>query len=209
MPPLVLASTSPYRKALLERLRLPFRCEPPGVDEAAVKRDIAQPGHVVRALALRKAHAVAERFPDAIVIGSDQCACIDGRVLDKPGSAAAARRQLADLQGREHELLTAVAIVSGSGAVEWTNRHAVAAVRGEQVTEWTDRTLLSMRSLTDDELERYVAADEPFDCAGSYRIEGLGIALFERVVTEDQTAIVGLPLLRLCAELRRFGVALP
>ncbi|HEX5051333.1 MAG TPA: nucleoside triphosphate pyrophosphatase [Planctomycetota bacterium] len=191
-PPLVLASTSRYRRELLARLRLPFACDAPGVDEDAVKRSLAAPEAVVRELARQKAQAVATRRPDAIVIGSDQCACLDGLVLDKPGSAPAAIAQLQRLAGREHELLTAVAIVHPGGFIEFT-----------------DRTRLRMRSLTADEIERYVAAEEPFDCAGGYKVEGLGITLFERIDAADQTAIMGLPLLRVCAELRRLGLPLP
>ena len=189
---LVLASTSPYRRQLLERLRVPFTCQAPGVNEAAVKQSLRVPGAIVRELARRKALAVAAHHPDAIVIGSDQCATIDGMILDKPGSAPAAIAQLQRLQGREHELLTAVAL----------------ACRGE-IHEFVDTTRLTMRPVTTAEIERYIAAEQPFDCAGSYKIEGLGIALFERIDGDDQTAIMGLPLLRLCAELRTLGLPLP
>jgi septum formation protein len=135
---------------------------------------------------------VLSRHPDAIVVGSDQVATIDERVLDKPGTEANAREQLQLLRGREHRLLTAVAIAHGI-----------------ELTEFVDTTRLVMRPLADDEIERYLAAERPFDCAGSYKIEGLGIALFERIDSHDQTAIIGLPLLRLAAELRRVGLHLP
>jgi len=189
---LVLASTSPYRRQLLERLRVPFTAASPGVDEAAVKQSLRVPDAVVQELARRKALAAAAHHRDAIVIGSDQCVCLDGDILDKPGGAPAAIAQLQRLQGRAHELLTAVAIAHGGGLVEFL-----------------DRTRLSMRPLTATEIGRYVAAEQPFDCAGSYKIEGLGIALFDRIECDDQTAIVGLPLRRLCAELRKLGVPLP
>jgi len=192
MVPLVLASTSPYRRELLARLRLPFSCEKPGVDEDAAKRTLPDPAAVVAELARQKARAVAVRLPDAIVIGSDQGACLDGTMLDKPGTAANAIAQLTALAGRTHELRTAVAIVHAGGLVEWT-----------------DVTRLTMRALAREEIERYVAAEQPLDCAGSYKIEGLGIALFERIESEDQTAIQGLPLLRLAAELRRLGLCVP
>ncbi|MEO6597778.1 MAG: Maf family protein [Planctomycetota bacterium] len=191
-PQLVLASTSRYRRELLERLRVPFTCQAPGVDEDAVKRTLSTPEAVVRELARQKAQAVAAHHPDAIVIGSDQCACLGNDVLDKPGSAPAAVAQLQRLQGHTHELLTAVAI----------------AHRGKLV-EFIDRTRLVMRSLTTAEIERYVAAEQPVDCAGSYKIEALGIALFERIDGQDQTAIMGLPLLRVCEELRRLGLPVP
>lgn len=192
MPALVLASTSPYRRQLLARLGVPFQCERPGVDEDEVKRTRRPPQEVVVELARRKALAVAARHPEALVIGSDQAATLDGEVLDKPGTAAAAAAQLQRLQGREHRLLTAVAIAHAGGLVEFL-----------------DTTSLAMRPLTPGEIARYVAAEQPLDCAGSYKIEGLGIALFERVHGDDPTAIVGLPLLRLCRELRALGCSLP
>lgn len=188
----VLASTSPYRRQLLERLRLPFTSVSPGVDEAAVKQRLRAAEAVVQELARQKALAVVAHHRDALVIGSDQCVCLDGDILDKPGSAPAAIAQLQRLQGRAHELLTAVAIAHRGGVVEFL-----------------DRTRLRMRPLTAAEIERYVAAEQPLDCAGSYKIEGLGVALFDRIECEDQTAIVGLPLLRLCAELRKLGAPLP
>lgn len=192
MRDLVLASTSVYRRELLARLRLPFLCEAPGVDEAAVKRALPDPAAAVAELARQKARAVAARRPGAIVIGSDQGACLDGTMLDKPGSVAAAEAQLQRLSGRTHELRTAVAIAHPGGLVEWT-----------------DVTRLTMRTLSAAEIERYVMAEQPLDCAGSYKIEGLGIALFERIDGGDQTAIQGLPLLRVAAELRALRLAVP
>lgn len=192
MTPIVLASTSPYRRQLLGRLGLPFTCEAPGIDETAAKDTTSDPMELARTLARQKASAVAGRHPGSMVIGSDQVATIDGEVLDKPGTAPAAVQQLQRLQGRQHTLLTAVAI------------H-----RSGETVDFVDVTRLCMRPLTDSEIERYVAADQPLDCAGSYRIEALGISLFAGIDCEDQTAIVGLPLLRLCAELRQLGVPLP
>jgi septum formation protein len=192
MPPLILASTSPHRRALLERLRVPFTCEPPHVDEDTVKRSEPRADTVVRTLARAKALAVAACHPAAIVIGSDQAAVVDGALLDKPGTAANAIAQLQRLQGREHALLTAVAIAHPRGVVEFVAT-----------------TTLRMRALTVAEIERYVAADRPLDCAGSYKVESLGIALFDAIAGDDHTAIVGLPLLRTCRELRALGVALP
>ncbi|MCA3007275.1 MAG: septum formation protein Maf [Phycisphaerales bacterium] len=192
LPPLVLASTSPYRRELLARLRLPFVCERPGVDEDAVKRALGEPLAIVRDLARAKARAVAARHPGAVVIGGDQGAEVDGALLDKPGDAARATAQLQRLRGREHQLLTAVAVAHPGGLVEWV-----------------ETTRLTMRALGDDAIARYVAAEQPFDCAGSYKIEGLGIGLFDAIAGDDQTAIVGLPLLRLCRELRALGMLLP
>jgi septum formation protein len=192
MLPLVLASTSPYRRDLLARLCVPFTCERPGVDEDLVKRQLAEPLAIVQELARQKARAVAARQPGAIVIGSDQAATIDGVVLDKPGSTANAIAQLGRLQGRAHRLLTAVAIVHPGG-----------------IAEFVDTTTLHMRTLSSAEIERYVHAERPLDCAGSYQIEKLGITLFERIDGGDQTAIIGLPLLRLSHELRALGLSLP
>ncbi|MCR9248333.1 MAG: Maf family protein [bacterium] len=200
MPRLVLASTSPYRRALLERLGLPFEAIAPDVDEAAAKQRLSEPEQIAVTLAREKAlagHAAARAAaPDAsaFVIGSDQVATIDGEVLDKPGDKGRAIAQLERLQGREHRLLTAVAIAHDDPAT---------------TTGFLDVTRLCMRTLTTAEIERYVAADQPFDCAGSYKIERLGITLFAAIDCEDQTAIVGLPLLRLAAELRQLGFALP
>lgn len=192
MRQIVLASTSPYRRQLLARLRLPFTCEPPDVDETAVKRRLREPLAAVQELARQKALAVAARFPAALVIGSDQVATIDGTVLDKPGTAPNAIAQLRLLAGREHRLLTAVAIAHPGGLVAFV-----------------DTTTLRLRHLTDAEIERYVAAESPLDCAGSYKIEGLGITLFDRIDSADQTAIVGLPLLALSGALRGLGLLLP
>lgn len=189
---LVLASTSTYRRRLLERLRVPFACRAPGVDEAPVKAAAATPRAAAIELARRKALAVAAGERDAIVIGSDQCAVLGDELLDKPGDAARAIEQLQRMQGRTHELVTAVAIAHPHGLVEFV-----------------DTTRLTMRPLDRAAIERYVAAEQPFDCAGSYKIEGLGIALFAAIASDDQSAIEGLPLLRVCAELRALGCALP
>ncbi|MBX3462010.1 MAG: septum formation protein Maf [Planctomycetes bacterium] len=192
MAPLLLASTSPYRRALLQRFGLPFEAVAPGVDEDVVKRAGGAPATIVRELARRKAQAVAAGRPGAVVIGSDQAVAVDGAVLDKPGSAAKAVAQLEHLQGRDHELLTAVAIVHPGGVVEFV-----------------DAARLWMRALSREAIARYVAAEQPFDCAGSYKVEGLGITLFERIDGADHTAIEGLPLLRLAHELRGLGFPLP
>ncbi len=192
MPTLVLASTSTYRQQLLARLQVPFRCERPGVDEDAVKRAGGTPLAIVQQLARAKALAVAGRCPDALVVGSDQAAVVDGTILDKPGTVAAAHGQLRRLAGRSHTLLTAVAVAHPHGCVEFV-----------------DTTTLAMRPLHDAEIERYVAKDQPLDCAGSYKIESLGITLFDRIDSGDHTAIVGLPLLALASVLRELGLALP
>lgn len=189
---LILASTSPYRRALLERLGIPFTAIAPVCDEDAVKRAGLPPLVVARRLARQKAQSLSGRHPHAVVIGSDQVLDLEGERLDKPGSAEAAVRQLQRLTGRTHRLITAVAVASPTGWTDWEN-----------VSE------LSMRALPDDVLRRYVAADKPWDCAGSYKLECRGIALFERIDTDDQTAIIGLPLLRLTQILSGLGFEIP
>ena len=191
---LILASTSPYRRELLARLGVPFQCESPGVDEDAAKRAISDPVVLAEHLASAKAQAVAERFPDAVVIGSDQLAAVDGEVLGKPGTAERSVEQLERLAGRTHELVTAVCVLRK---------------RDGRTATHTDRTLLTMRNLAREEFERYVAADRPLDCAGSYKIEAAGIALFSRIETEDFTAITGLPLMAVVRMMREFGVVIP
>ncbi len=188
----ILASTSPYRRALLDRLGIPFRSLAPEVDEDAYKAGGLSPLALAEVLALAKARSLSDARPDSIVIGSDQVASLDDLPLGKPGSVASAEAQLSAMSGRSHELITAVAV-----------RH-----RGETIAH-TDVTTLTMRRLSADEIRRYVEADRPLDCAGSYKLESRGIALFERVVSDDHTAIVGLPLIAVTTILRSLGVRVP
>ena len=186
---IVLASTSAYRAALLDRLGLPFEQAAPGVDESALPAE--EPATLAQRLALAKARAVAATRGDALVIGSDQVAVLDGIVLGKPGTAEAACAQLARASGRAVEFVTALALVdSASGATR-------AAV---------DHTVVRFRALGEAEIARYVLRERPLDCAGSFKSEALGIALFESVETRDPTALVGLPLIALCRLLREAGV---
>lgn len=191
---LVLASTSRYRGELLARLTLPFRSVAPNVDEAPL------PGEAADALAARlaraKALAVATAHPGTLVIGSDQVAALEGAKLGKPGNAARAREQLAASSGREVTFHTAVCLVDARTAPP-REHHAL------------DTTRVVFRRLRDEEIERYVAAEKPLDCAGSFKVEGLGISLFERVENTDPTALIGLPLIALTRLLRDAGVALP
>ncbi len=152
------------------------------------------PRSLAETLALDKAESIARRYPDAIVIGSDQVAEVDGLVLDKPGTVEAAVAQLRSLSGREHRLITSIAVMCSARNVG---------------TQHTNVTTLRMRSLDDDAIRRYVDADRPLDCAGSYKIESRGIALFERIDSADHTAIIGLPLIELTTILGWFGVELP
>ena len=177
-PPIWLASTSRYRRELLGRLGLPFDCEAPGVEETRLPGE--SPQALAQRLALGKARAVAERHPGALVIGSDQVCALGERVFGKPGDAAGARAQLADLSGHTAQFFTAVAIV-GVHAGIWKQH--------------LDETRCVFRSLGPDEIAAYVEAERPFDCAGSFKVEGLGITLFERIESQDPTALIGLPLI--------------
>jgi septum formation protein len=187
--PVILASTSRYRRELLERLRIAFRCENPGVDEAALAGE-APRAQALR-LALAKARAVADRQPQALVIGSDQVCCSGNEVLGKPGSAAANREQLRLLSGQTATFFTAVAIVSVEGGI-WKQH--------------VDETRCVLRVLNPDEIAGYVDAEQPFDCAGGFKSEGLGITLFERIETTDPTALIGLPLIWTASALRDAAV---
>ncbi len=191
--PLILASTSRYRQSLLARLHLPFEVRAPRCDEDTFKARATDPRALSELLALEKARSVAREAPHAFVIGSDQVVELDGEILGKPGSVEDAERQLARLGGRTHQLITSLAVLGPRG---------VRALH-------TDVTRMHMRALSEREIARYVARDQPLDCAGSYKIECLGIALFERIECADHTAITGLPLLALSALLRGLGFALP
>jgi len=186
-PKLILASTSKYRAKLLERLALPFSALAPGVDESLFKQGAAS--HVARTLAIAKAEALVAQYPDAVIIGSDQVCALDDVILDKPGTAENAHAQLTRMSGCTHELITAVAITFRGH----TDIHV-------------DETRLTMRQLSVEEIRRYVQHDKPLDCAGSYKVESLGIALFDRIESKDFTAIEGLPLLAVAAMLRRCGL---
>jgi len=192
-PPLILASTSPYRRELLGRLRIAFETVAPDVDETA--RANESPIDAARRLSHAKAARVAAGRPEAIVIGSDQTATFDGRTLvGKPGSHARARAQLAAASGRAMQFHTGLCVVRPSGAPALL----------DCVT-----TTVRFRILEADEIERYLHAEQPYDCAGSAKSEGLGISLLESIDGPDPTALIGLPLMRLCAMLRACGVALP
>jgi septum formation protein len=187
MPPLILASTSRYRQELLARLRLPFEAIAPEVDETPLAGEV--PAALAERLALAKARAVAALHPQAVVIGSDQVADLDGEPLGKPGTHEAARAQLQRMSGREVVFQTAVAVVApGLAAIE----RAEVRVR--------------LRTLNDYEIDTYLRADQPYDCAGSAKVESLGIALLDAVVSDDPTALIGLPLIRTCQLLRRAGL---
>jgi septum formation protein len=188
-PPLILGSTSRYRRELLARLRLPFEVVSPQVDETPM------PGEAPAALALRlalaKAHAVAALHPHAVVIGADQVADLAGQAIGKPGTHERAVAQLRQMSGRQVVFQTAVAVVrrdTGFAQVE------LVPVR------------VCFRTLGDEEIERYLQLEQPYDCAGSAKCETLGIALLDAIDSDDPTALVGLPLIRTCRMLRAAGI---
>lgn len=191
MPRLILASTSAYRRDLLARLRLPFDTAPPGSDEAALPGEAPQA--LVQRLAQAKACAVAARHPQAWVIGSDQVAELDGLALGKPGGRDAAIAQLAAMSGRAVLFRTGVCLSRAGSA----SRAAL------------DTTTVRFRALAVAEIARYVDAEQPYDCAGSFKAEGLGITLFESIESRDPTALVGLPLIATAHLLRDAGYAVP
>lgn len=188
-PTLILASTSRYRRELLERLRLPFELRTPDVDEAP--RPGERPAALAQRLALAKAQAVAKAFPDAVVIGSDQVADLDGEPIGKPGTHERAVAQLRAMRGRSVVFQTAVAVVRASTGYVGT---ALAPVT------------VRFRPLGDAEIEHYLRTEQPYDCAGSAKCETLGIALLDAIESDDPTALVGLPLIRTSALLRAAGI---
>jgi septum formation protein len=188
-PTLILASTSRYRRELLERLRLPFEVHAPDVAETPHPGEA--PAALAQRLALAKAHAVAAAHPDAIVIGSDQVADLDGVPVGKPGMHARAVEQLRAMRGRSVVFQTAVAVVR--------------AATGHVGTALVPVTV-RFRHLSDDEIEHYLRTEQPYDCAGSAKCETLGIALLDAIESDDPTALVGLPLIRTCALLRAAGI---
>jgi septum formation protein len=188
---LILGSTSIYRHELLSRLHIPFSVESPHVDEAALPGEI--PVALARRLALAKAQSVAERFPEAVVIGSDQVADLNGTALGKPGEHARAALQLRQMSGKTVIFQTAIAVVCLASGF---SQEALAPVK------------VKFRELSDAEIENYLRAEQPYDCAGSAKSEGLGIALLERIDNDDPTALVGLPLIRTAALLRAAGIDL-
>jgi len=191
-PALILASTSPHRRLLLERLGLPFSTVAPGVDET---RSFREPVDVlVRRLSRAKAEAVAATHPGALVIGSDQAAERDGEILGKPGDHATAVAQLKAASGKYMKFHTGLCLWDGhTGTCQ----------------EYVDQTRVVFRKLSDDEIERYLKAEKPYDCAGSFKSEGLGITLFEGIESNDPSALIGLPLIILCRFLRNVGLTLP
>jgi septum formation protein len=188
---LILGSTSIYRRELLGRLRIPFSVQSPQVDETSLPGE--RPADLAQRLALAKARAVAARFPDCVVIGSDQVADLDGESLGKPGNHQNAVAQLQRMRGKTVIFQTAVAVVCAQSGFE---QHDLAPVK------------VTFRNVTDAEIEHYLLAELPYDCAGSAKSEGLGIILLERIDNDDPTALVGLPLIRTSRMLLAAGIPL-
>jgi septum formation protein len=186
--PLILASTSVSRKQTLERLGFPFEVSAPQVDENAWKQKGLPATMLTESLALEKARSIGQRVQSAVVIGADQVLKLDGKVMYKPGSTENAQLQLRALSGKTHSLITSVAV--------WTR---------DKEFKYTDISRLTVRELDDQMILRYVLKDKPLDCCGSYKFESHGMGLFERVETQDPTAIQGLPLLWLGGMLQELG----
>ena len=189
--PVILGSSSRYRKELLARLRIPFEVFAPEVDETPMAGE--SPKALALRLALTKAQAVAQQHPNAVVIGSDQVADLDGTPLGKPGNHRNAVVQLQKMRGKTVVFQTALSVVCLANGYERTELAAVS---------------VKFRNLTDAEIEAYLLAEEPYDCAGSAKSEGLGIALLDAIDNDDPTALIGLPLIRTCQLLREAGVKL-
>lgn len=191
-PALVLGSTSPFRRELLQRLGLQFQTAAPDIDEAAAPDETAE--QLVRRLAQAKARAVAAAHPEALIIGSDQVAVLDDRILGKPGSRDNAIAQLRAASGRTVRFLTGLCLFnSASGRVQ------------TEVVPYS----VTFRNLDEQRIARYVDAEQPLNCAGSFKSEGLGVALFARMEGDDPTALIGLPLITLVTMLSREGIAVP
>ncbi|MGX5834899.1 Maf family protein [Aeromonas piscicola] len=190
--PLILASTSRYRKALLEKLALPFECAAPEVDESPLPDESAEA--LVARLALAKASAIADQFDQGLIIGSDQVCICDGQILGKPGTVEKAVAQLMTAQGRSVTFYTGLCVLDAASG------------RTEQLVE---PFTVHFRTLDEAALRRYVEAELPLDCAGSFKCEGMGIVLFKGLEGRDPNALIGLPLIGLIELLARHGLALP
>ena len=186
---IILASTSPYRKRLLERLGVSFSCLPPDIDETSLPEE--SPSAMAERLALAKARAIAEAHPAALVIGSDQVASRNGEITGKPGNHEAASAQLKASSGREVKFYTGLALVHRDRQLELTHVELFSA---------------HFRTLTEQQIDNYLHLEQPYDCAGSFKVEGLGIALFAGLQGNDPTSLEGLPLIALAAMLKKAGL---
>ena len=192
MLPLLLASSSIYRRDLLARLRLPFNCSSPDIDESHRPGESAR--ELVERLSLEKARALADSHPGHLIIGSDQVAVLNGHIIGKPHTFDKARQQLMDASGASVTFLTGLTLLN--------------ARTGNHQTDCIPFTV-HMRTLDTEQIERYLRAEKPYDCAGSFKAEGLGVSLFQRTEGDDATSLVGLPLIRLIDMLLTEGVIIP
>ncbi len=186
---IILASTSPYRRDLLKRLQIPFHCLSPQADESPLPGE--QPADMAVRLALTKARSLAPDHPNALIIGCDQVASVGGRIMGKPGTHAVAAAQLRASSGREVKFHTAIALLCTARQLEWFH---------------VEPTSVHFRVLSEQAIEGYLRREQPYDCAGSFKWEGLGIALFESLQGDDPTSLEGLPLIALTGLLARAGV---
>jgi len=191
-PKLVLGSSSPFRRELLARLGIPFVTESPDINEDALPSET--PEDLVLRLAEEKARAAGQNHPDSLVIGSDQVACLDGRILGKPGNRANAIIQLQQSAGKRLTFYTGLCLFNTA-----SNQEQIAC----------ESFHVHFRQLSNEQIERYVDREQPFNCAGSFKSEGLGIALFDRLEGDDPNALIGLPLIRLIDMLAEEGVEIP
>ena len=191
-PPLILASSSPYRRELLARLNLPFKCEKPDIDETRKPNESAI--DLVSRLATQKALRFAEKYPAAIIIGSDQVATCGQDILSKPGEHTVAVKQLRELAGKNVVFYTGLCVLNSAS---------------EKLQVDCIQVNVKFRSLGTDEINRYLMAEKPYDCAGSFRSEGYGITLVDEIQCNDMTALIGLPMIRLCEMLREEKIKLP
>lgn len=189
MSRIVLGSSSPFRKALLEKLDLSFDCDSPDIDETPLKGE--HPKDMVARLAKAKAEAIAERHPQSIIIASDQCATLDGEIIGKPGDHENAVKQLQNASGRTVTFYTSLCVFNAG-----TN----------QYEETVEPFYVYFRDLEEQQIENYLKKEEPYNCAGSFKSEGLGIALFERLEGNDPNTLIGLPLIQLIKMLERFHI---
>jgi septum formation protein len=192
MLPLILASSSPYRRQLLAQLGLDFECRSPDTDESALPEE--SPQQLAARLAYQKALAVAEQHPNALIIGSDQVACLDDKILSKPGSIDKAIEQLTLCSGRAVNFYTGLCLYNS---------------RRNSNQQKLECFTAHFRQLSPEQICRYIKAEQPLDCAGSFKVEGLGISLFERLEGNDPNSLIGLPLIQLVTMLNKEGLALP
>mgnify|MGYP002389145018 CR=1 FL=1 len=191
-PQIILASTSPFRKQLLQKLQIPFETANPKVDETPLANETV--GEMVKRLSVKKAQAIAAQHPNAIIIGSDQSAAFQGNPIGKPLTHCKAVEQLHQFNGQTIEFFTGLAVINGSDATTY---------------QALDVTQVKFRQLTETEIENYLRLETPYQCAGSFKSEGLGITLFEKITNTDPNALIGLPLIELTSLLKRCGTSLP